>query len=186
MAQELIETDEALAKQVQNGQTDKFSELVTRYESKLLRYAGKFLKDSEDKRDLVQNVFLKTYTNLQSFDAERSFSAWIYRIAHNEFINAIKKKGEVVSYWSLDTIFPQPVAKDDPLREVNRKQDRQLLDESLDKLDAKYREPLVLFYYEEKDYDEISEILRIPKATVGIRLKRGRDKLKKMHEGSRI
>jgi len=86
------ETDEAIAARVQNGDADAFSVLLERYEKKIFRYAGKFLSHPDDIKDIVQDVFVKAYVNIKSFDASRRFSPWIYRIAHNEFINALKKK----------------------------------------------------------------------------------------------
>ena len=90
----LEDTDEYIAGQVQTGNVQSFGTLVERYEEKLRRYARRFLFGYTDAEDLVQDVFVKSYTNIQSFDTSRSFSSWIYRIAHNEFINAIKKKGK--------------------------------------------------------------------------------------------
>src|ERR1039457_56959 len=100
------QTDEQIAIAVQKGDAQAFGALVERFEPKLLRYARKFLFDYEDGKDMVQEVFIKAYSNIQSFDADRSFSSWIYRIAHNEFINAIRKKGrEPISFFDPDTLF---------------------------------------------------------------------------------
>ena len=172
-------TDEAIARQVQKGDIEAFGELVTRFESKITRYARKFLFDSEDVRDIVQEVFIKAYVNIKSLDTKRRFSPWIYRIAHNEFINAIKKKGRDKSLaFDFDLLFPHPVARETADREATVNDLRRMLDQCLDKLDAKYREPLVLYYFEEMEYGEIAEILKIPVSTVGIRLRRGKKRLK--------
>src|SRR4051812_34215665 len=105
------QTDEAITLQVQAGNMDLFGVLVERYEPKLQRYAKRFLFGYEDSQDIVQDVFLKAFTNLQSFDPSLRFSPWIYRIAHNEFINAIKKKGrEPLTFFDPDTLLPHPVA----------------------------------------------------------------------------
>ena len=175
-------TDEQIATQVQAGDIDAFGVLVERYEAKLTRYARKFLSDSNDVLDLVQDVFIKAYENIQSFDATRRFSPWIYRIAHNVFVNAIKKKRhEPFRFFDADTIFPHPVAEETADGEAERREIRQAIDQGLRKLDQKYREPLVLYYFEELSYEEIGEILAIPKATVGVRLKRGREMLRKAY-----
>lgn len=178
-------SDESIAKSVQQGNIHDFGLLVERFEPKLLRYAKRFLFDYEDSADLVQEVFIKSYTNIQGFDTTRSFSAWIYRIAHNEFINAIKKKGrEPLSFFDPDTLFPHPIANESPTRDVVDKETKQMLDEFLNKLDPKYREPLVLYYYEEMDYNQIAEVMHIPSSTVGVRLKRGKLLLQKAYEQS--
>src|SRR3954470_6961664 len=98
----MSETDEQIALAVQSGRSEKFGELVERYEAKLLRYARKFLLDPEDAQDIVQDIFIKAYENLQSFDATRRFSPWIYRIAHNEFVNALKKRESRKTIFTID------------------------------------------------------------------------------------
>lgn len=175
-------TDESIAVQVQGGDGEQFGLLVERYEPKLQRYAKRFLFGYEDAQDIVQDVFLKTYTNLQSFDPTQRFSPWIYRIAHNEFINAIKKKGrEPLSFFDPDTLFPHPVANEQPEKDLHIQETKDMLDKCLDKLDPKYREPLVLYYYEDMDYQSIASILRIPVSTVGVRLSRGKAALQKIY-----
>ncbi|HEX3099738.1 MAG TPA: sigma-70 family RNA polymerase sigma factor [Patescibacteria group bacterium] len=175
-------TDEAITRQVQQGDTHAFGVLVERYQDKLQRYAKRFLFGHEDSQDIVQDVFLKAYSNLQSFDPTLKFSPWIYRIAHNEFINAIRKKGrEPLSFFDPDTLFPHPIAKERADTEVKDNELRAMLDSCLEKLDLKYREPLVLYYYEDMDYQSISEILHVPVSTVGVRLSRGKTALQKVY-----
>src|SRR3989344_800352 len=176
-------TDEEVARLVQKGDIESFGVLVGRYEAKIARYAGKFLLNGEDAKDLAQEVFIKAYVNIQSFDANRKFSSWLYRIAHNEFINAIRKRSRMPALsFDFDAIFPHPVAKETADSEANRRDLKETLDKCLDKLDAKYREPLVLYYFEEMSYQEISEILEIPVSTVGVRLRRGKETLKNIYE----
>jgi RNA polymerase sigma-70 factor (ECF subfamily) len=178
---EQVLTDEELTKRVQEGHEEAFTLLFDRYEKKIIRYGQKFLYNYEDVLDAVQETFIKSYRNIESFDATRKFSTWLYRIAHNTFINVIKKKGrESVSFFDFDTFFqfaiPDPTSvKEDLLTS----EDKTALNECLTTLDPKYREPLVLYYFEEKAYQEIADIMHIPTATVGVRLKRARDILKK-------
>lgn len=173
-------TDEIIASQVQNGDTESFGLLVERYQGKLLRYGRKFLSDSRDAEDLVQEIFIKAYRNIQSFNPKMKFSPWIYRIAHNEFINSIRKgKRLPLVVFDFDKLIPHFFAKETADRDANDQDIRTMLDESLGKIDRKYREPLILYYLEELGYREISEILHIPVSTVGIRLKRGKNFLKK-------
>lgn len=176
------QTDESIAAEVQNGNVHVFGILVERYETKLARYAKRFLFDYEDAEDVLQDVFIKAYTNIQGFDITRSFNSWIYRIAHNEFINAIKKRGrEPLSFFDPDTLFPHPTAPHQADHEVQAEELKVMLDECLNKLDAKYREPLILYYYEDMDYQAIADIMHIPSSTVGIRLKRGKESLQDVY-----
>lgn len=175
-------TDEAIAQRVQNGETEAFAQLVERYEPKMMRYIRRFLAHYEDTQDTVQDVFIKAYQNIQSFDASRRFSPWIYRIAHNTAINVIKKRArEAVPFFDADTLFPHPVAKQETnkLAEMNELKDA--LDSCLDKLKLTYREPIVLYFFEDMDYKSISDIMRIPVTTVGVRINRAKKQLKKLY-----
>ena len=176
-------TDEEIAAHVQNGDTEAFGVLVKRYEEKISRYANKFLYAYQDRQDAVQETFIKAYQNIQSFRTSEKFSPWIYRIAHNTFLNVIRKqKRENITLFDTDQLFNfyAPDTSEDALR--GQHEDREILEQCLDKLSLKYREVLVLFYFEEKSYDEIADILRIPKATVGVRLARGREKMKHLYQ----
>ncbi|HVM73338.1 MAG TPA: RNA polymerase sigma factor [Candidatus Paceibacterota bacterium] len=176
------ETDEAIALRVQAGDGDAFGTLIERYQAKLMRYARKFLLDPDDATDIVQDIFIKSYQNIQSFDASRRFSPWVYRIAHNEFVNALKKRisRRTVFTIDFDTLFPHLVAPDTSDSAAMERDTRAALDQYLDQVGPKYREPLVLYYLEGMDYKEISEILQIPVSTVGVRLARGRAALQKI------
>lgn len=175
-------SDEEVAGFAERGDTQAFGELVRRYETRLLRYARRFLLRA-DAEDAVQEAFLKAYANIRSFDTRRRFSPWIYRIAHNEFVNVLKRRGvETVPVFDFDTLFPHLVSRDKPEDQAERAELRRLLDNSLQALNVKYRAPLVLYYFEELEYKDIADVLGVPIATVGVRLRRGRNALRKLVE----
>ncbi len=175
------ETDEAIAKIVQKGDSESFGLLVERYEQKLTRYARKFLSRGEDIKDIIQDVCVKAYVNIQSFDTNKRFSPWIYRIAHNELVNALKKKQRSpLFFFDLDVIFPHPVASETADGETHRQEEKRILDAYLGRIGPKYREPLILYFFEEMEYKEIADILQIPVSTVGVRIARGKAMLKKL------
>jgi RNA polymerase sigma-70 factor (ECF subfamily) len=176
-------TDEAVAGLVQNGDRDAFGTLVERYEEKLLRYGRKFLARQEDIQDIVQDVFMSTYKNIQSFNTSQKFSPWIYRIAHNAFVNNLRKQSyRPVVLPDFDTLLSYYVTEDPGQKEREQKELREMLDQSLETLPPKYREVLILYYLEEMSYKEIADILQTPQGTVGIRLKRAREALKLSYE----
>lgn len=172
--------DEEIAHLIQSGKIEFFSILIGRYEDKIKRYSRKFLSDFEDINDIVQDIFIKAYKNIQSFDTKRKFSPWLYRIAHNELINALKKKKKnPLPLFELDVFFPQSLhEKDDLNQQIDRRDTREIIDKCLDKLEPKYREPIILYYLEELSYREISDIMQIPVSTVGIRIKRAKKIMK--------
>lgn len=174
-------TDEKIALEVQQGNIDSFRLLVEKYQGKLLRYGKKFLSSRHDIEDLVQDIFLKAYKNIQSFDTRKKFSPWIYRVAHNEFINAIQKNKRLpIPIFNFDELLPHLITEEILEQELDKKKLQGMLNKSLDKINIKYREPLILYYFEEMNYQEIADILQTPTSTVGIRLKRGKYFLKKL------
>lgn len=175
-------TDEELVELVRTKDKEQYRELVARYQARLLRYAGYLLNDAEAAQDVVQQAFIKTFINLHGFHIKKKFSSWIYRIVHNEAINYLKsKKNEVLT----DSLFLGNVVPDTTINNfeeiIIKKEKRQILLVSLEVLPIVYRAPLTLFYFEEKTYYEISDILRIPIGTVGTRINRGKKYLKKLY-----
>lgn len=178
--QQILLTDEELVEKVRTQDTKLYEEIVKRYETQLLRYATYVVKDPDKAADVVQNAFIKAYVNLQSFDTSKKLSSWLYRIVHNEAVNIIRKESRT---FSLDGIsFAERLLAhfDEPDVQLQDKEVKKLLKKSLDELPLSYRAPLVLFYLEDKTYDEISEVLRMPVGTVGTRINRGKKQLKEI------
>ncbi len=163
--------------------TSAFALLVIRYEAKLLRYVRRLgVRNVEDGEDVLQEIFIKVYKNLNAFDSSLSFSSWIYRIAHNEAISFYRKQavrpeghqiadGEDVLMWlpEDDTTSPE--------RLFDTNVNAATLRSALSALDEKYRDAIILRYFEHKEYDEISDILKIPIGSVGTLIHRGKKQL---------
>jgi RNA polymerase sigma-70 factor, ECF subfamily len=174
-------TDEKIVKQVQGGDIDMFGILIERYEAKIQRYARKFLSNNEDIKDLIQDVFTKAYINIDSFELNRSFSPWLYRIAHNRFINELKKnKAEPVFVFDIDVFFPHFFSDITPETEAIKSEVIKKIGGCINKIDLKYKEIIILYYFEDMSYKEISDILHVPIAAVGMRLNRAKKVIKKL------
>lgn len=159
-----------------------FGLLIERYEAKLARYITRLgVRSFEDRQDVLQEIFIKVYRNLNGFDISLSFSSWIYRIAHNEAISWYRKKNvrpeghlvndseELMSFISnkedaADKTFDQKINAD----QVNK---------AMKDIDRKYQEVLILRFFEHKEYEEISDILQIPVGSVGTLIHRGKKQL---------
>lgn len=175
-------SDEQIATIVQAGDANAFGELISHYEAKLKRYARKFLNSEDEIEDLVQDVFIKSYMNIQSFNASLKFSPWIYRIAHNTFVNELKRKHRIgFSFFDVDTMLPSLPAKETADAATLETELREELDTLIKELTPKYREVLILHYLESLSYQEISDILQIPVTTVGVRMNRARKKLRECY-----
>lgn len=182
-----LQSDEQIAERIQKGEKEQFGILMERYDKKLSRYGRKFLWDKDNIEDIVQDVFISTFKNINNFDTSLKFSSWIYRIAHNAFVNGLKKQQKnSLPNFDFD-VFVSHVAYEDPAVEEREHEDMQkLIAGGLDQLKPKYKEAIILHYLEDFSYKEISDILQIPTGTVGVRVKRGREALKKVYEKMNI
>lgn len=158
-----------------------FNELVLRYEEKLRRYIRRIGRvTNEDVEDILQEVFMKLYLNLNAFNPKLSFSSWVYRITHNETMTFFRKRKVRPQGHQIDLlpeVFENLASEIDSIGEVEAAELHEALRKSIDTLSEKYREVIVLKYFEYKNYDEISDILKIPPGTVATRLARARNEL---------
>jgi len=174
--------DEELVELVRNKDQELYSELVKRYQNKLIHYALYLIQDEDKAADIVQESFIKAFINLNGFNIKKKFSSWIYRIVHNETINYIRKHKKEISLENNKWIEETIKGKEDVEESFNKKEVKEMLDLSLKELPIKYRSPLTLFYLEEKTYEEISDVLRMPVGTVGTRINRGKKMLKVIYK----
>lgn len=179
-------TDEELVELVRTKNSEVYSELVERYQNKLFRYVRYLIKDRHKAEDVVQDSFIKAYVNLRGFNTKKKFSSWIYRIAHNEAINTVKKYKKEVYLTEKGWFKVQPKSSQDLEKELSSKETAKLVREYLDKLPFRYKEPLTLYYLEEKSYKEISDILRLSIGGVSARISRAKTMLKTITQASLI
>jgi RNA polymerase sigma-70 factor (ECF subfamily) len=169
-------SDEKVVLLVQKKDKELYAEIIRRYEKKLLGYANYLIFDENDAEDVVQNTFIKAYINLNSFKIDNKFSSWIYRITHNEAMNTLNKHKKPMKL-DVNIDFDSGVDLED---EVIKKELRQSTQNCLKQMSIIYSEPLSLHFLEEKSYEEISDILRIPIGTVGTRINRAKSIMKKI------
>lgn len=167
-------SDEQLIIYIRTKDKESYAEIINRYQEKLMRYAMYLVGDTHHSADVVQQGFINAYINLQGFDKKKKFSSWIYRIVHNEAMNMIKKQHryQPLSYdseYESDSAIEDTYTKEELVRETHA---------CLEKMPVLYREPLSLFFLEEKSYEEISDILHIPIGTVGTRVNRAKGIMK--------
>ncbi len=175
-------SDSELVKIIRENDPERYSEIIERYQTKLFIYLYRLIGDREEAEDILQDVFIKTYRNLNSFDTSRKFSSWIYRIAHNEAVNYIKRKSlRRFIPWEDITATKDKLEMSSVEEGVDkawmRKETNQEIDQAISRLSFKYRQVLVLRYYSDKSYEEISEILGRPVNTVGTLINRAKKKL---------
>lgn len=172
--------DEEVVAEVQTGNVEKYGEIISRYQGKLYGYLKNLTNQKEEEvEDLVEEVLVTAYINLQSFDSKKKFSSWIFRVAHNKAIDYFKKKKIKTTYIEDGEEIIGNEHK--LLEEIEiEKEDFKKLNEAVERLELKYREVILLYFFEDKSYEEISDILHIPTNNVGVMLYRGKQKLKKI------
>lgn len=170
------ETDAEIVVRITGGDSAAYAVVMARYETKLLRYVVYLIHDEAAAADIVQDTFIKAYRNLRSYNSHYKFSSWIYRIAHNETMNALRRQ----KHLSSADIEEVPEASYDP--NLAEQIDANILQDDvqacLSELEPKYREVVQLIYFEQLKYDEASDILHVPPSTVGVWLNRAKAKLR--------
>lgn len=163
-------TDEEIVERVRSNDPDLYAVIIERYKNRLLRYAINLTRDGNHASHIVQDAFIKAYINLNGFNVKKKFSSWIYRIVHNEAMNVLKKyKKEIPIPDDFDF-----ESEEDILKEFEQKETAAYVEKCLGLIPLMYSEPLSLYYLDEKSYEEISDILRIPMGTVAIRMNRAK------------
>jgi RNA polymerase sigma-70 factor (ECF subfamily) len=163
-------TDEELVVMVRTKDKQLYKYLLVRYQDKLLRYVNSLISDNHQSADVVQNTFIKAYINLNGFNTSKKFSSWIYRIAHNEAMNCVKKHHRETPLAD-DIDFDSGIDLEDDLI---KKELKSQAHNCLKKLDLIYAEPVTLYFLQDKTYQEISDILIIPIGTVATRINRSK------------
>jgi RNA polymerase sigma-70 factor (ECF subfamily) len=177
--------DAELVRRILDGEGEHFEALVARYQTRLFRFISRFTKDAEDARDVTQEVFLKIYGALDSFDPRYRFSTWLFRIAGNAAIDHLRRRrGRIISLdlppdeeGESRAIDPRDHGPD-PFEDLARRRLRQAIDEAIEKLPDDYRELISLRHYGELPYEEIAELKRMPLGTVKNKLFRARQALR--------
>jgi len=159
--------------------------LMKRYEEKLANYVRRFTYlVNEDIADVVQESFINAYQHLNDCDCDLKFSSWMYRIVHNQAINFMKKNKQSVKIdvENDDEFVDWLVADTNIEKEIITKHFNNYVKTILEKLKPDYKEVLVLKFFEDKDYSEISDILQKPMGTVATLISRAKIQFKEIYE----
>jgi RNA polymerase sigma-70 factor (ECF subfamily) len=175
-------SDSDLIKVIHTQNKEAYRELFARYQKKLFTYIFHLVGNRDETEDILQNVFSKTFKNIEHFDTSRKFSSWIYRIAHNEAVNYLKRRSKRYTVsWDdvstskdkLDTATNEELPED----KFGHQEIKAEIDGALNLLPKKYQQVLKLRYFQEYSYDTISGILNKPVNTVGTLINRAKKKL---------
>ena len=173
--------DSAIVAAVRAGQRDAvLSAVLPQYRRKVYSLAWSIVKDSAIADDVAQDVFVKVWRSLPSFDARASFSTWIYAITRNAAISTLRQRRPQVSLQD-DIVLAEAetalAARASEVPEERGAAEAERLATALADLPEKQRQVVTLFYLQERSYDEVAEMLAMPLGTVKTLLHRARGRL---------
>lgn len=177
--------DDQYVKRAITGDQDAFKMLMNKYQKPLYYHIVKMVKNNEQVEDIIQESFLKAFSNLDSYNTNYAFSTWLYRITTNHTIDYLRKKklqttsiNEPVRAKDGEMQF-QIVGNSETDRKIIRKERKKILSEAIENLPEKYREVIQMRHLEEMSYQEISDELDLPLGTVKAHIFRAREMLYK-------
>ncbi len=176
-----FDDDSRIARKVQRGDRKAFEILLSKYERPIFSFIFHFFRDHALSEDLTQETFLRAFRFIGSFRPREKFSSWLYSIAKNLCIDEVRRrqKGTTVD---IDAVDPEALVSDmplatNPLAASVMVQQGELLRKAVARLPEKYRTSIILFYFNELSYEEISEIMGISLSNTKILLFRGKKML---------
>jgi RNA polymerase sigma-70 factor (ECF subfamily) len=177
-------SDPELIEEVLAGSEAAFAALVGRYQDRVLRLLSRYCRDPIECEDLAQEVFLKVFRKLHTFQGESQFFTWLYRIAVNAATDHISKAStRRLKLVDDDDVLDDSRGRDDsPLAPLLSAELATAVRAIVDALPEKFRTALVLREYEDLSYTEIAEVLGVQMGTVESRLFRARQRVKEALE----
>ena len=170
-----------LIRKTKKGNRRAFEKLVMKYQRLIYGSVRKMVLNHDDTNDIVQDTFVKAFSNMTTFDEQNAFYPWLHRIAINTTLNHLEKKRRYQETYiraeNGDAYFSQ---NGNPLKFVLQSEYEQRIARALEKLSNDQRIVFMLKTSEELSYEEISERLNISIGTVMSRLARAREKLKEL------
>lgn len=162
--------------QALRGDRAAFGQLMHRYAGAVYNLAYRMLGNAEDAEDASQEIFLRAYTRLASFDRARRFSTWLLSIGSNYCIDRLRRRR--FAWLTLDdAAFALPSAEPGPERSALKREQQALVQQALQKLPESYRLVMVLRYWQDLSYDEIAKTTGLTESTIKTRLHRARHML---------
>jgi RNA polymerase sigma-70 factor, ECF subfamily len=183
----------ALVRRCLDGDTGAWTELVVAQQRRVYGLCYRFTASSHDAEDLTQDVFIKLYANLRSFDpAKGSFHTWITTLTRNLLVDHFRRSRQQRATDSIDAGWDQgndapraePLVdpRTTPLQHAVQNQLERMVQNALAKVSPELREAVILRDLQDMDYKEIAEVLAIPQGTVKSRISRGRAELARLLE----
>ncbi len=182
-------SDPAVVAQARTGSEAAYRELLTRYERPVFSLIFRMVRDRETAEDLAQETFIKVLNNLDRYSPEFKFSSWLFKIANNLTIDHLRRRrvdtisiegapDAVTAESARATSIAVVSAGESPLEELESKELGTAIERAIGKLRPEYRACIMLRHVEDKSYEEIAEIVKLPLGTVKTYIHRARHELR--------
>ncbi|MEM6320223.1 MAG: RNA polymerase sigma factor [Bacteroidota bacterium] len=175
-------SDEHLIQQVQMGDHGRMGLLYERYHKDLYAYFYRCTSDALKSEDLVHNVFFKVLKNCQQFSGKSKFVYWLFTIARNLQINDYHKKDPLRQSYELNDLDSMRYAVDSPSRQLEKSEQKELLQRALNYLSPEKKEAIVLSRFQGMKYQEIAQIAGCKESAIKSRIKRGLEEMREIME----
>ena len=174
-----MEQDPQLVKRCLAGEDSAWEELLRTHNRRIYNLCYRFTSRTGDAEDLTQEIFIKVFQSLQSYDAAQgTFVTWLSRVARNHLVDHYRRTRQERVTSSIEDeptgLEDKPSAETHPMAQVESRERRELLQSALEKLSPDMREAVILRDFQDLDYDEIAQVLGVPQGTVKSRINRGR------------
>ena len=175
IADYIVAEDRELVSRTLGGDDTAFEYLFNRYRDAIHRLFVQRLGGTNDADDLLQETFIKVYINLHRYSTNYTFGQWVYTIARNTFIDFVRRRQEDLP---IDDRFTAPASSaPTPEESVINLQQRTQIEHYLERLTPRYRQLILMRFFEEYSYEEIAAKLSLPLGTVKTQIHRAREQM---------
>lgn len=179
-----MKTDAELVAGALKGSQDAYRELVKRFERPVYSLIVRMVQDPATAEDLAQEVFVKAFRRLNTYDPQWKFSSWLFKIAHNTTIDHLRRgvpetvplEAEADDKGSLSAVLADETVED-PRAKAERRDLGRSLERAISSLRPEYRQAVLMFYAHGASYQDICEVTGLPLGTVKTNLHRARKEL---------
>lgn len=189
-------SDEDLLARLRDGERDVFGPLVRRYERELFGYLRRYVGDDDLADDVFQNTFVQVFLKIQQYEPGRPARPWLYAIATNQAIDALRRRNRRHADRPADTVAapdeegePRPLFEllpapgESPAQAAEQSEERRRVRAAVDRLPELLRQAVLLVYFQGMKYQDAADALGIPVGTVKSRLHAALTKLTEEWEG---
>jgi RNA polymerase sigma-70 factor (ECF subfamily) len=182
-----------LVRRCAQGDATAWEEIVQRFHRRIYNICYRFAGSADDAQDLTQEVFIKVYRTVGSFDGEKaSFNTWVTTVTRNLLVDHFRKTRNERATDSIDasqgtdedgpTLADRLAAdgSENPQKHVETRERREMVHRALQQISPDLREAVILRDLQDMDYREIAQVLKVPEGTVKSRINRGRAELARL------